>query len=74
MAKKKKLKILETVNIREMDILTQLKIFVTSIFVLSTLSFILIFITGFVIPAVFILISYFMIFVLMVKLLTMKKL
>jgi len=71
--KKKKLKPLEIKSLSEMDILTKLRLFVISIFVLSSLSLILVFIS-FPISALLALISYFMVFVLMVKLLRIKKL
>ena len=71
--KKKKLPSLEIKSLSETDILTKLRLFVISIFILSSLSLILVFIS-FPISALLALISYFMVFVLMVKLLRIKKL
>lgn len=74
MAKKTETKIIEMNNIAKLDTLTKLRMIVVSIFILSTLSIILLFITNFWISAVLILISYILVFALMVKLLTTKKL
>ena len=74
MEKKKEKKSQEPMSIRKMDTLTKLRLIVGSIFALSTLSIILVFITDFVVSVVFILISYIMVFVLMIKLFTIKEL
>ena len=58
----------------DLNTLKKLQIIVTSIFLLSTLSFILVFVSDFFIAVVMILLSYLMIFVLMLKLLLIKKL
>ncbi len=71
--KKKKLPSLEIKSFSGTDILTKLRLFVISIFALSSLSIILVFISP-PIFALLALISYFMVFVLMVKLLRIKKL
>lgn len=71
--KKKKLPSLEIKSFLGTNILTKLRLFVISIFVLSSLSLILVFIY-FPISALLALISYLMVFVLMVKLLRIKKL
>ena len=77
--KKIKEKIVKPINIGnnnfiKMDMLTKLQLVVTSIFILSTLAIILVFITEFVVAAILILISYVLVFILMVKLLTTKEL
>jgi len=74
MEKKKEKKLQELMSIRKMDTLMKLRLIVGSIFVLSTLSIILVFITDFVVSVVFILISYIMVFGLMIKLFTIKEL
>jgi hypothetical protein len=74
MAKKIKLNSLEIKQLTEMNVLTKLRIVVISIFILSSLSFVLVFISEFVISVILILISYFMLFILMIKLLLVKKL
>ncbi len=74
MEKKKEKKSQELMSIRKMDTLMKLRLIVGSIFALSTLSIILVFITDFVVSVVFILISYIMVFGLMIKLFTIKKL
>ena len=74
MEKKKEKKLQELMSIRKMDTLMKLRLIVGSIFALSTLSIILVFITDFVVSVVFILISYIMVFGLMIKLFTIKKL
>ena len=70
----KKIKVMEMNSLTNMDTLTKLRLVVISIFALSTLGMILLLIGGWVIAAVLILISYIMIFGLMVKLLIIKKL
>ena len=74
MEKKKEKKSQELMSIRKMDTLMKLRLIVGSIFALSTLSIILVFITDFVVSVVFILISYIMVFGLMIKLFTIKEL
>ncbi len=74
MEKKKEKKSQELMSIIKMDTLMKLRLIVGSIFALSTLSIILVFITDFVVSVVFILISYIMVFGLMIKLFTIKKL
>ena len=74
MEKKKEKKLQELMSIRKMDTLMKLRLIVGSIFVLSTLSIILVFITDFVVSVVFILISYIMVFGLMIKLFIIKEL
>ena len=74
MEKKKEKKLQELMSIRKMDTLMKLRLIVGSIFALSTLSIILVFITDFVVSVVFILISYIMVFGLVIKLFTIKKL
>jgi hypothetical protein len=74
MEKKKEKKLQELMSIRKMDTLMKLRLIVGSIFALSTLSIILVFITDFVVSVVFILISYIMVFGLMIKLFTIKEL
>jgi hypothetical protein len=74
MEKKKEKKSQELMSIRKMDTLMKLRLIVGSIFALSTLSMILVFITDFVVSVVFILISYIMVFGLMIKLFTIKEL
>jgi hypothetical protein len=73
MEKKKEKKLQELMSIRKMDTLMKLRLIVGSIFALSTLSIILVFITDFVVSVVFILISYIMVFGLMIKLFTIKE-
>jgi hypothetical protein len=55
MEKKKEKKSPELMSIRKMDTLMKLRLIVGSIFALSTLSIILVFITDFVVSVVFIL-------------------
>jgi len=74
MEKKKEKKSQELMSIIKMDTLMKLRLIVGSIFALSTLSIILVFITDFVVSVVFILISYIMVFGLVIKLFTIKKL
>ena len=74
MEKKKEKKSQQLISIRKMNTLMKLRLIVGSTFALSTLSIILVFITDFVVSAVFILMSYIMVFVLMIKLFTIKEL
>ena len=74
MEKKKEKKLQELMSIRKMDTIMKLRLIVGSIFALITLSIILVFITDFVVSAVLILISYIMVFGLMIKLFTIKEL
>ena len=72
--KEKKTRFLEIKSFSNLNTLMKLRLIVTVIFLLSTLSILLIFANNWVIPAILILISYLMVFVLMIKLLTIKKL
>jgi hypothetical protein len=63
MEKKKEKKLQELMSIRKMDTLMKLRLIVGSIFALSTLSIILVFITDFVVS----------VFGLMIKLFTIKE-
>jgi hypothetical protein len=74
MSKNKKIKSLEIKKLSEMDILSKLRLAVITIFTLSSLSFVVLILSDFVISAVLVLMSYFMIFALMIKLLMIKKL
>lgn len=58
----------------KLDALYKLRLVVASIFVLSTLSIILVFVTDFWVSVALIVISYVLVLVLMVKLLIIKKL
>jgi hypothetical protein len=71
---KKEAKGLEIKNLKQLDALMKLRIVIISIFSLSTLSILMIFVADFVISALLILISYVLVFVLMLKLLIIKKL
>jgi hypothetical protein len=71
----KKSNILENLNINQLDTLTKIRITIFSIFLLSTISFILIiFNVDFWIPALLILISYVILLILMIQLLIIKDL
>jgi len=72
--KKKEIKLLEINSFANLNTLMKLRLIVTVIFLLSTLSILLVFIADFVIAVFLILISYLMVFVLMIKLLVIKKL
>ena len=72
MEKKKKSQ--ELMSIRKMDTLMKLRLIVGSIFALSTLSIILVFITDFWLPVILILFSYIMLCVLTIKLFIIRKL
>ncbi len=74
MEKKKEKKSQELMPIIKIDTLMKLRLIVGSIFALSTLSIILVFITDFAVSVVFILISYIMVFGLVIKLFTIKEL
>ena len=74
MLKKKKLNPLEIKMLSEMDNLSKLRLIVISIFILSTLAMILVFVSEFVISVILVLISYLMVFFLMIRLLMIKKL
>jgi hypothetical protein len=74
MEKKKEKKSQELMSIRKMDTLMKLRLIVGSIFALSTLSIILVFITDFWLPVILILFSYIMLCVLTIKLLIIRKL
>ena len=69
-----KSKMFEIKLFSDLDTLKKLQIIIASIFLLSTLSIILVFVSDFFIAVVMILISYLMVFVLMIKLLIIKKL
>lgn len=58
----------------KLNILAKLRLVVITMFILSTLSMVLIFVTAFIIPAILIILAYIMMFVLMVKLLMIKHL
>ena len=72
--KEKKTRFLEIKSFSNLNTLMKLRLIVTVIFLLSTLSILLIFANNWVISAILILISYLMVFVLMIKLLVIKKL
>ena len=72
MEKKKEKKSQELMSIRKMDTLMKLRLIVGSIFALSTLSIILVFITDFWLPVILILFSYIMLCVLTIKLLIIR--
>ena len=74
MEKKKEKKSQELMPIRKMDTLMKFRLIVGSIFALSTLSIILVFITDFWLPVILILFSYIMLCVLTIKLLIIRKL
>ena len=74
MIKKKEKNLLELMRLKKLDALLKLRIIVGSIFALSTLAIILVFIVDFIFSAVFMLLSYFMVFVLMIRLFAVKKL
>ena len=74
MEKKKEKKPQELMSIRKMDTLMKLRLIVGSIFALTTLSIILVFITDFWLPVILILFSYIMLCVLTIKLLIIRNL
>jgi len=74
MIQKKEEKSGENNNLMNMDTLTKLRLVITSIFILSTLSMILAFINYFIIAVGLILLSYILVFILMVKLWVIKEL
>ena len=74
MVKKKENKLLDLTSFEKMDTLMILRLIAITIFALSTISMILVFITEFIFSAVLLLISYILVFVLMIKLFIMKKL
>jgi len=74
MENKKEKKLQDLMPIRKMDTLMKLRLIVCLIFALSTLSIILVFIIDFVVSVVFILISYIMVFGLMINLFMIKEL
>ena len=74
MEKKKEKKSQELMSIRKMDTLMKLRLIVGSIFALSTLSIILVFITDFWLPVILILFCYIMLCVLTIKLFIIRKL
>jgi len=71
---KKESKILEMKNYKQLNTLAKLRIIIISIFILSTLSIVMAFISDFIISVTLLLISYGLIFVLMIKLIIIKKL
>jgi hypothetical protein len=72
---KKKKKVLEIKNITDLDALTKLRIVVASIFVLSTVSLIILILASAAFAAaVLLFISYLFVFILMVKLFTIESL
>jgi len=60
-------------NLSELDALTKLRIIVITIFILTTISIPLL-IYGFIISALLLIISYLLVIVLLIKLMTIKKL
>jgi len=74
MEKKKEKKSQQLISIIKMNTLMKLRLIVGLIFALSTLSILLVFISDFVISAVFIFMSYILVFGLMIKLFTIKEL
>ena len=70
---KKDRKIIKIKSFEGLNVLSKLRLVITLIFVLSTVSILLV-TTDFVISVALILISYFMLFILMLKLLFVKKL
>jgi len=75
MEKGKEKKSLESLSIKKLDTLKKIRLFVVLIFAISTLSIVLVFIPiDFRVPVIFILISYIMVFVLMIKLFNLKEL
>ncbi len=74
MEQKKEKKSQDLMSIRKMDTLMKLRLIVGSIFALSTLSIILVFITDFWLPVILILFSYIMLCVLTIKLFIIRKL
>jgi len=72
MEKGKEKKSLESLSIKKLDTLRKIRLFVVLIFAISTLSIFLVFIPiDFRAPVIFILISYIMVFILMIKLFTL---
>ncbi len=71
---KNKRKMFEIKSFSNLNLLMKLRLVVTVIFLLSTLSILSVFISDFFIAVFLILISYLMVFVLMIKLLVIKKL
>ena len=67
-------KMFEIKSFSKLNVLMKLRLVVTVIFLLSTCSILLVFVSDFFIAVVLILISYLMLFVLMIKLLFIKKL
>ena len=65
---------LEIPGFQQLKALAKLRLAITIIFLLSTLAILLVFITDFVIAAIIILISYVLLFLLMIKLFMIKKL
>jgi len=75
MEKGKEKKSFESLSIKKLDTLKKIRLFVVLIFAISTLSIVLVFIPiDFRVPVIFILISYIMVFVLMIKLFNLKEL
>ena len=65
---------IDLLSIDKLDALMKLRLIVGLIFILSTLSIVLVFITDSWIPVILILISYILVIVLTIKLFTIKKL
>ena len=65
---------IDLLSIDKLDALMKLRLIVGLIFILSTLSIVLVFITDSWIPIILILISYILVIVLTIKLFTIKKL
>jgi hypothetical protein len=75
MEKSKEKKSLEPWSIKKLDSLRRIRLFVVSIFAFSTLSIVLVFIPiDFRAPVIFILISYVLVFILMIRLFTIREL
>ena len=75
MEKRKENKLLEPWSIKRLDTLRKIRLFVVLTFILSTLAIVVVFIPiDFRVPVIFILISYILVFVLMIKLFTVKQL
>ena len=72
--KEKENKKIDLFSINKLDALMKLRLIVGLIFILSTLSIVLVFITDFWLPVILILFSYIMLCVLTIKLFIIKKL
>ena len=70
---KKESKILEMKSYKQLNTIAKLRIIIISIFVLSTLSIVMAFISDFIVSVLLLLISYSLVFALMIKLFIIKK-